>query len=159
MFLRLTTSEFERNCPGGGRANRALLQRLVESGEEPGMLAYRGEEPVGWVAIAPREAYGRILRSPVHKPVDAADGVYAITCFFVARSARATGVADALLAAAVEFARSRSARSVEAYPTDVAGHADDASMWRGSLAQFERAGFEVIVRRKPARPIVRLEFG
>lgn len=157
MFLRLPAKEFDRNCGGGGAPNRAALKALVESGAEPGLLAWRGGDPVGWVAVAPREEYGRVLRSPVHKPVDEATGVYSISCFYIAKTARARGVAEALLAAAVDFARERGAVLVEAYPTDVRGERRAAAeMWRGSLEQFERAGFQVVARRKPARPIVRL---
>ena len=105
----------------------------------------------------PREAYGRVLRSPIHKPVDELTGVYSISCFYIARGARGAGVADALLSAAVEHARTRGASAVEAYPRDVGDERPPAAdMWRGSLAQFERAGFEILVRRRPARPIVRL---
>lgn len=160
MFLRLPSKDFEANCPRGGAANRRLLKALVESGAEPGLLAYRGDQPVGWVAVAPREEYGRVLRSPVHKPIDSETGVYAISCFYVARGERGRGVADALLEGALRFARTRGARLVEAYPNDVGDRRPPAAeMWRGSLDQFERAGFEVVARRRPGRPIVRRRLG
>ena len=156
MFLRESAREFDANCVNGGAGNRARLKALVEAGDEPGLLAYEGPEAVGWVAVAPREEYGRVLRSPLHRPIDDQRGVWAITCFFIAKRARGEGVADALLLAAVDFARRAGARIVEAYPNDVGGtHLPAAQMWRGSLTQFERAGFEVAARRKPARPIVR----
>ena len=156
MYLRTTGKRFNANCAHGGSANRELFHALVQSGAEPGLLAWRNGEPVGWVAVAPREEYGRVLRSPVHKPMDGAGPVYAITCFFIARGHRGQGVADALLAAAVAFARSRGAALVEAYPSDVGdARKRAADMWRGSLQQFERAGFAVAARRRPARPIVR----
>ncbi len=156
MFLRKPSKNFDADCRGGGKANRDDLAAIVAAGEEPGLLAYQGGVAVGWVAVAPREAYPRLLRSPVHRPVDDAGPVYSISCFFVARDARGSGVADALLDAAVAFARSRGAGLVEAYPVDV-GDARKAAadVWRGTYAQFQRAGFEVAVRRKPARPIVR----
>jgi GNAT superfamily N-acetyltransferase len=92
----------------------------------------------------------------VHKPVDDESGVWAIACFFVAKNARREGVADALLKAAMHYARDRGARLVEGYPIDTSGgRKPSAEMWRGSVEQFLRAGFEVAVRRKPARPIVR----
>ena len=156
MFLRLGAKAFDANCPRGGAANRRLLAEVVAAGAEPGLLAYRDGAPVGWVAVAPRAVYGRVLRSPVHKPIDDAGPVYSITCFFIAKAARGAGIADVLLNAAVEFASARGAHIVEAYPTDVGDERPTAAeMWRGSLKQFERAGFEVAARRKPARPIVR----
>lgn len=157
MFLRLGSKDYEAGCRGGGAANRQAFRRIVENGSEPGLIAYRDGEPVGWVAIAPREAYGRILRSPIHKPVDEAAGVYSVSCFYVNREERGLGVADALLAEAARFARKKGARLLEAYPNDTGAQRKSADqVWRGTLAQFERAGYQVIVRRKPARPIVRL---
>ena len=157
MFLRIDSKTFDANCAGGGAANRDALKTLVEGGSRPGLLAYRQRQPVGWVAVAPRSEYGRVLRSPIHRPVDDAVGVYAISCFFVARGVRGEGIADALLEAAVDFARRRGARLLEAYPGETSGRQPAAQMWRGSVAQFERVGFEVVARRKPARPIMRLE--
>lgn len=153
MYLRESAREFDENV---GVGNRARFAEVVGSGREPGLLAYEDGRPVGWVAVAPREEYPRVLRSPVHKPVDDIDGVWSVTCFFIDRSARGQGIASALLDAAVEFARAQGARVVEAYPTDPGdARPPSAEMWRGSLEQFERAGFEVALRRKPARPIVR----
>ncbi len=157
MYLRESAKEFDANCPNGGAANRARLQTIVERGDVPGLLAYRGDDPVGWVSVSPREDYPRLLRSPVHKPIDDHEAVWSVACFFIAKGQRGTGVADVLLAAAVDHAAARGAAVIEGYPIDPG---DDrrpaAEMWRGSLAQFERAGFEVVARRKPARPIVRL---
>jgi len=156
MYLRTTGKRFDANCAGGGAANREAFRAVVGSGAQPGLLAWRRGEPMGWVAVAPREDYGRVLRSPVHKPLDEAAPVYAITCFFIARGYRGQGVADALLDAAVAFARARGAAVVEAYPLDVRDERrPPADMWRGSLKQFERAGFSVAARRRPSRPIVR----
>lgn len=157
MFLRVGSKAFSENCPGGGAANRALLKALVDGGEEPGLLAYEGKRAVGWVAMAPREQYSRIMHSPVHKPVDDLEGVWSISCFFVAKDERGNGIADALLSAAIEAAKRKGVRVLEAYPVETGRERRiSASVWRGSLVQFERAGFEVIARRRLARPIVRL---
>jgi len=157
MFLRLPSKEYEAGCRAGGASNRESFRRIVSSGSEPGLLAYRAGEPVGWVAIAPREALGRVMRSPIHKPVDEAVGVFSVSCFYVAEGERGQGVADTLLAEAARFARKKGAALLEAYPSDTgAGRRQAEHVWRGTLAQFERAGYRVIARRKPARPIVRL---
>jgi GNAT superfamily N-acetyltransferase len=154
MYLRVSSKEFAEN---GNAGNRARLDALVQDGNEPGLLAYDGYEPVGWVAVAPRDEYPRVLRSPLHKPIDDETGVWAVTCFFIARDHRGNGVGHALLDGAVKFAKRQRARIVEGYPIDPG---DDvrptAEMWRGSVTMFERAGFEVVARRKPLRPIVRL---
>jgi L-amino acid N-acyltransferase YncA len=157
MYLRESAKEFEANCPGGGTANRDRLRAIVEAGEVPGLLAYDPDGvPVGWVSVSPREGYPRVLRSPVHKPVDDVEGVWSVACFFVAKEARGAGVCEALLDAAVDHATAQGAEVVEAYPVDAGDdRRPQAEMWRGSADLFLRAGFEVVARRRPARPIVR----
>ena len=82
-------------------------------------------------------------------------------CFVVSRRARRQGVATALLEAAVDYARSRGATMLEAYPVDTAGEKiASANAYHGTLGMFERAGFTVAERRQwnassPIRPIVR----
>jgi GNAT superfamily N-acetyltransferase len=153
MYLRESAKEFDANV---GAGNRRRFRRVVQAGREPGLLAYDGDEPVGWVAVAPREEYPRVLRSPLHKPIDDEPAVWAVSCFFIARARRRTGVGHSLLAAALQQARRHGARVVEGYPIDPGDEPRPAAeMWRGSLAMFERAGFEVVARRKPLRPIVR----
>jgi GNAT superfamily N-acetyltransferase len=111
--------------------------------------------PVGWVSLASREEFGRIERSPILKRVDE-QPVWSIVCFFVRKGHRGSGVARAMLDGAVSFARERGATIAEGYPVDTAGgRKDNAAMYHGSLGLFEDAGFEVVVRRKDTRPIVR----
>ncbi len=44
MFFRRSRAEFERSK---GAGNKKSLQRIVASGEVPGLLAYVGREPAG----------------------------------------------------------------------------------------------------------------
>jgi hypothetical protein len=60
-----------------------------------------------------------------------------------------------MLKAAIEYARSRGARLVEAYPVDGRGRIADDSMWFGAKSMYDRAGFVEVARRKPTRPLVR----
>lgn len=76
-----------------------------------------------------------------------------INCFYIAKEARKSGVAKALLAAAVDFARQQGARSLDAYPLldDSQGA---ASLYVGKISMFEGAGFEEISRVRE-RPLMR----
>jgi GNAT superfamily N-acetyltransferase len=151
MWWRVTSKEFEERHGAGLRQD---LQDLVAAGPEPGVLAYVDGEPAGWVAVAPREEYPRLNRSPKLRRVDD-QPVWSITCFTIGRRQRRQGVAAALLDAAVDFARQRGAEVVEAYPIDTAGEKrSSADLYTGTLAMFERAGFEEVARRS-GRPIVR----
>jgi ribosomal protein S18 acetylase RimI-like enzyme len=136
------------------QTNRADLKALVDSGRPPGLIAYRGKVPVGWVTLGPREEFRRLERSPVMKPVDDKP-VWSIICFVVPSAYRRQGVAHALLRGAIAYARERGARLLEAYPVDKAGRQSDESMWFGSKSMYDRAGFKEVARRKPARPVVR----
>jgi len=150
-WWRLAAKEWDA---AGNAGRRAVLAEVVARGDEPGLLAYLGGEPVGWVAIAPREAYPRLNRSPHTKPVDDVP-VWSITCFWVDRAHRGTGVATALLAAAVEHARARGAGAVEGYPVDPAARAVDAAgAFTGVLGLFTDAGFAELARRTPTSRVV-----
>jgi ribosomal protein S18 acetylase RimI-like enzyme len=144
-------------APAGSVAesNRLDFKALVDAGEFTGLLAYRGRVPVGWVSLGPRAAYARLARSPVMKPVDT-QPVWSIVCFVVPAEFRGQGVARALLDGAIAYAKRRRITLLEAYPVDRRQRSSDESMWFGAKSMFDRAGFEEVMRRKPARPIVRL---
>jgi ribosomal protein S18 acetylase RimI-like enzyme len=136
------------------KANRADLKALVDSGRPPGLIAYRGKVPVGWVSLGPREEFAKLMRSPVMKPVDDKP-VWSIVCFVVPSEHRRQGVAHALLRGAIDYARKQGATLLEGYPVDKAGRSRDDAMWFGSKSMYDRAGFKEVARRKPARPVVR----
>ena len=152
MWPRLRGAEFAR---GRGAGNKRALRRLVAGGGRPGIIAYRGGEPVGWCAVAPREQYTRLERSRVMAPVDD-QPVWSVVCFFVTPGARRSGVTTALLRAAVDRAARGGARIVEGYPLDSGGRKlADAFAWFGLASAFERAGFKEMARRSKTRPIMR----
>ncbi len=155
MYYRVRGREFAELW---GEGARAAFRMVVEEGPPPGLLAYRDGAPVGWCAVAPREAYPRILRSPVLRPLDDAPACWAVVCFYVRRDERRGGVAAALLQAAVAFAAANGARMVEGYPKDTAGATRSANeVFMGSVSMFAEAGFTEAGRRSPTRPIMRLE--
>ena len=138
------------------RANRAALKALVDTGNPPGLIGYRGKVAVGWISIGPREEYARLKRSPVMKPVDE-QPVWSIICFVVPAEYRGQGVARALLEGAVAYARKQGATLIEAYPVDRPSRAKDEYMWFGAKSMFDKAGFEEVARRRPQRPVVRMK--
>lgn len=137
------------------QANRADLKALVDSGRPPGLVAYRGKTPVGWVSLGPRSDYARLERSPVMKRVDDLP-VWSIVCFVVPPQYRGQGVARALLDGAIAYAGKRGVTLLEAYPVDKAGRSNDEFMWFGAKSMYDAAGFDEVARRKPHRPIVRI---
>lgn len=142
--------------------NRALLEELAAGVQAPGLVAYQGDLVVGWVSLGPREDYERLVNSRVLAPVDDRP-VWSIVCFVVGKRERGQGIARALLAAAIEHARANGATTLEAYPVDTGdGRLPSASVYKGTVSMFERAGFTVVAHRQASaksapRPIVRLE--
>jgi ribosomal protein S18 acetylase RimI-like enzyme len=136
------------------KANRADLKALVDAGPPPGLIAYQGRVPVGWVTLGPREEFHKLEKSPVMKAVDDKP-VWSIICFVVPSEHRRQGVAYALLQGAMAYAKKRGATLLEAYPVDKAGRQSDENMWFGAKSMYDRAGFKEVARRKPARPVVR----
>ncbi len=131
------------------------MKRLIDGGEVPGILAYRDGEPVGWCSVAPRERYPSIERSHVLKRLDDKP-VWSLVCLFVHRKHRGEGVAQALVKAAVTYAKSEGARIVEAYPTEPHGkRLASVSSFMGTPELFTRAGFRTCARPSKSRVIMR----
>jgi len=145
-------------APGRTRAQaqRDALKALVLARRPPGLIGYRGSTPVGWISLGPREEFARLARSQVMKPVDDAD-VWSVICFVVPARYRGQGVAHALLAGAIDYARRRGATVLESYPVDVDASVRGDSIWFGTKSMFDRAGFIEVARRKPRRPVMRLK--
>ena len=98
---------------------------------------------MGWIGLGPREDFPRLGRSRTI-PQLPGDGVWVVNCFVVAKGARRTGVASALLEAAVTYAREHGAAIVEGYPVRTGGkRIASASAYTGTAGMFERTGFEI----------------
>ena len=142
--------------------NRAFLQEIVETGERPPGLVALGDDgrAIGWVSVAPREDYERLVHSRVLAPVDD-EPVWSVVCFVVARAMRRRGVARMLLDAAADYARESGAGMLEGYPVETGAERSQAAwLYTGTTRMFEAAGFErVATRHAPGarrpRPIYR----
>lgn len=152
MWFRVTHSQFAKQRNAG---NKRAMKKIVNSGEVPGLMAYSSDTPVGWVSVAPREAFPALDRSRVAKRVDD-QLVWSIVCFFVAKQYRRTGVTVELLKAAVEYARAHGAKIVEGYPIEPKkGSTPDPYAYHGLASAFRKAGFVEVLRRSEIRPIMR----
>jgi GNAT superfamily N-acetyltransferase len=158
-WWRQTSADFNTGVAQHGARNRSLMHEIVEAGAEPGLLAYRDGQPVGWVSVAPRPQYGRLLRSRrIGPPPDEAEDerVWSVVCFWIPRGERGKGVATELLNGAVARARERGATHLEAYPVDTSGGRHPAAnLFTGTLAMFRRAGFREVDRPRGAQLVVR----
>jgi GNAT superfamily N-acetyltransferase len=138
-----------------GFETRQMHKSIVDSGTVTGLLAYLHGEVVGWIAVEPREAYERLAHSRTLKPVDD-QPVWSVTCFYVAKKFRRTGISVELLKAAVEHVRKQGGRIVEGYPVDTQKDMPAPFIYTGTVSAFRQAGFQEVARRAPTRPIFRL---
>ncbi|MFW6090241.1 MAG: GNAT family N-acetyltransferase [Actinomycetota bacterium] len=137
--------------------NREAFRGIVQQGPPPGLLGFTDDTDdtaIGWCQITPREAAPAVERIWRLKPVDDLP-VWAITCLFVRKGYRRQGVTSVLIAEALALASNAGAPAVEAYPVDSA--VSPSATGTGYASTFERAGFTVIARRTPSRPIMRYE--
>ena len=152
MLWRLERKDFEAQS---GAGNRAAMKALFEAGAEPGLIAYDGDQAVGWCSVAPRTDFPRLERSRVLRAVDDRE-VWSLSCFLIRKSHRNRGVSRALLAAACDFVRARGGRILEGYPIDPKTTPYPAVYaWTGLASAFRADGFEEVLRRSETRPIFR----
>lgn len=132
--------------------NAALRQSLCDAGEYDGLLAYDGDEPVGWCQVGPRDRLSKLV---AQLELDPDRSVWAVTCFLVAPSCRRRGVAAALLAGAVAAAQDARASRLEAYPRNEPNEPGD--LWTGPAGLFAAAGFLVARDGGAPRSVVALD--
>lgn len=161
---KLRPKEAFAKFPVEERAQR--LRRQTRSGDADadrtsGLVAYLDGTPVGWCAVEPRSAYEGLVR---HARVPwegraedkADDSVWAVTCLLTRAGYRRRGVSRALARAAVDFARDRGARAIEAYPMltrDVIAE----ELHVGTSTVFADAGFVEVSRPTVRRVVMRID--
>ena len=129
--------------------NRRDLEALVGAAPAPGLVApglvaLRDGVAVGWVGLGPRSDFPRLGRSRT-LPQLPGEVVWVVNCFVAAKAARRSGVASALLEAAVAYAREHGARLVEGSPALTGGERmSSASAYMGTEGMFARAGFDIV---------------
>ncbi len=143
---------------GWGSVNRDRFAEFARDTDVPaGLLAYRDGSAVGWCAAGPRSRYARMLRAPTLKHRDPAedDTVWLVTCFFVRRDARRTGVTRALLEGAAALARTKGAHAIEGFPLAGARRRSVGEAFVGVEPLFALCGFTPVARPSESRVIMR----
>lgn len=123
------------------------MKARIMAGITVGLLGYLNEDPVAWCSVAPRSTYRQLVEDG-----GSDEGIWSIACFFVVRRLRGQGVSQRILAA-VEFARSRGASIVEAYPVDPSS---PSYRFMGFVPMFEAAGFREVGRAGSRRHVFQL---
>ncbi|MGH9631072.1 MAG: GNAT family N-acetyltransferase [Bryobacteraceae bacterium] len=150
MYWRIGP-EYRRKPP---EANKANFQAIVRNGPPPGLLAFIGNEAVGWCQLTPRDALPWIDRVRKVRRVDDVP-VWSISCFYIRKDQRRRGLTAALIGAAIGAARDGGAPALEAYPLDA--KLTRSTSFTGYLSAFLKAGFKIVARRVAFQPILRFD--
>ena len=81
--------------------------------------------------------------------------MWCVSCLFVHKDYRRSGVSVALIDAAAKYAFDHGAVCVEGYPTETKNEQPPAFIFTGTAAAFQHAGFHEVARHSAARPIMR----
>jgi GNAT superfamily N-acetyltransferase len=135
--------------PEGTRTGRArsLKEARVHEGRAHAAMVYDGSQCVGWCQFGPPDELPRIKhrRAYTEALTDLPD--WRITCFFVDRDYRHTGVASAALSGALQEIARLGGGTVESYPEDAEGRSVSGSfLYNATLSMFEQVGFRRIRR-------------
>jgi len=146
MRWRLPSGPYQK-LGRDGRA--AALHALVQAGQPVGVLAYHGEQAVGWCSAAPRDSYRAVVAARVipHLPGEA---VWSVVCFFLAPQVRHRRIAARLPTSACTYAAESGATLVEAYSWP--GGASYRYM--GTRELFLDAGFHDMPVPDGSRPVM-----
>lgn len=157
LFLQ---SEVDRRASGRTPNNReALRHEVTRATTPPGLIAYADGHPAGWTRIGLRSAFPGVGNNKALARLLTDDpGAWWVTCFAVDAHHRRSGVASALLRAAVTFAGEHGATVVQGHPVDVdrltARRVSGSALYTGTMALFRSAGFSEIGRTFPSRPVM-----
>jgi GNAT superfamily N-acetyltransferase len=147
---------------GPVRDNRqALRQEITHAAVPPGLIAYIGDQPVGWTRVGPRSALPLVgANRALARVLNEDPGTWWVTCFAIDSRHRRSGIGSVLLEAAISFARFHGATSLEGHPVDTAGlraqRVSGSALFTGTMAMFVDAGFSEVARTFPTRPVMRL---
>ncbi|MGH8773807.1 MAG: GNAT family N-acetyltransferase [Jiangellaceae bacterium] len=141
LLVHLVPSGLHREGQGF-EGNRAYKERLVREGRAHAALVFDGDVAVAWCEYgSPAELPNIYHLKEYNAGLDKAPD-YRLTCFFVDRDYRRTGVAGVALRGALELIAKAGGGVVEAYPQDTQGKRTSGSfLYNGTRSLFEKAGF------------------
>ena len=153
MLFRIPYKQFQANKPAG---NKEQMKALAAASEPLGLLAYKEDEPVGWIAFAPRTDYIKLDNSRSFKRIDDKP-VWSITCFFVKKEFRKQGLSKQLIQGVIDYARKNNIETLEAYPAVPYNEkVPSPFLWVGILSVFLECGFKIVQQNSKSRAMVRL---
>jgi GNAT superfamily N-acetyltransferase len=125
-------------CPTGALAEDQM-RMLVASNEVYGLLAYRENACVGWIAVDPMtELKGHDCQAT------GKSGEWSIHCLFVKEGHRGQGISGQLIQAAVKYAKENGAKLISAFPIPLENRdqfPEHEAEFSGRLSTYSKLGF------------------
>jgi ribosomal protein S18 acetylase RimI-like enzyme len=140
-------SSKEKKDKKADRKKTHMCERVMK-GIPIGILAYYNESPIGWCSIAPRNSFYGLGGN------ENIDNVWSVTCFYIKREYRHSGVQKYLLKEGIRYTQLKGAEYVEAYPV-----LKDSPSYRfmGITNLFEEYGFQFIKMAGSRRHVMNLK--
>jgi GNAT superfamily N-acetyltransferase len=138
-----------------------MRHEIADATTPPGLIAYVNDDPAGWTRVGRRSDLPLVESNrALARVLDPDPDAWWVACFAIDSRHRKSGVATALLGAAVDFARDHGATRVEGHPVDVdalkADRVSGSALFTGTMALFLDAGFHEVARTFPSRPVMRI---
>jgi hypothetical protein len=132
-------------------------KRMVELGIAHAALVFDGEDVIGWAEYGSPAELPRIYHRKEYLAGEPDPPPYRITCFFVDRDHRRSGVSAEALQGSLDLISAEGGGVVEAYPNDLVDGKKISSsfLFSNTRALFERAGFEYIRPLGTSRCVMR----
>ena len=146
------SSEKSRTVEG----NRSLKQRLVAEGRAHAALVMDGDEAVAWCEYGPPSELPNIYHRKQYEAELDVEPDYRVTCIFVDRRYRRTGLSAVVLDGALRLIGEAGGGVVEGYPHDNQG-TKKAVLYSGTRALFERAGVTYVRSKGQGNCVMRTE--
>ena len=118
-------------------------QRLVGEGIAHAALVFDGDTAIAWCEYGSPEELPNIYHRKQYDAGEANPAPWRITCFFVDRDHRRSGVAFEALAGALELIAASGGGEVVSFPNELVPDKKTSSSFlhNGTRAMFEKAGF------------------
>jgi hypothetical protein len=124
-------------------SNRELKERLVREGKAHAALVFDGDVAVAWAEFGSCAELPNIYHRKQYDEEADLRPDYRITCIFVGKGYRRSGVSAIALHGAVDLIAEAGGGVVEGYPHDTQGKKQSV-LYNGTRSLFEREGFELV---------------
>jgi len=123
-------------------ANRPYKERMVRAGVAHAALVFKGDQAVAWAEYGTPEELPNIHHRKQYEQDAGLPPDYRITCIYVDKRHRRTGLAEVALRGALDLIARAGGGRVEGYPQDTPGRKVNPSFrYNGTRHMYEDAGF------------------